>query len=157
MTHRVREMRAAVLFVSIITLSPIGCQEPAGTDDLLRPTFQVSPETVAPGDSFAVVFTVRNPTSQTVTISSGAGCLFFLRALRDSHQVSVQGLTYFCTAAITAFEVPPRGSLNLVRNGVAAERIGVGVGTPLPPGEYRIQTMMNAALPELQAVLTVQD
>jgi len=154
---RVHEMRAAALFVSIVTLSPIGCQEPVGTDDLLHPTFQVSPATVAPGDSFAVVFTIRNPNSQTVTISSGAGCLFFLRALRGAHQVSVQGLTYVCTAAITAFDVPAHGSLNLVRYGVAAERTGVGVGTPLPPGEYRIQTMMNASLPELEVVLTVQD
>ena len=151
--------RVVAVFLTFVALGPLSCGEPLGTDALPAPAFIVSPNTVAPGDTFAVVFTLRNPTGRTVTITSGAGCLFFLRALRGSDQVSVQGLPYFCTAAITSFQLPPHGSLEVVRRALAAERRGTGPGSPLPlpPGQYRIQTMMNAALPDLEALLTVVD
>jgi hypothetical protein len=55
------------------------------------------------------------------------------------------------------FTIPPHDSLHVVRRGVASERQGVGVATPLPPGDYRIQTMMNAGLADLETLLTVID
>ena len=151
-------LRSIAFLICIVPLAANGCQEPVGADTLPPPTFIVSPSTVAPGDSFAVVFTLRNPTGQSVTITSGAGCLFFLGAVRGSEPVSVQGLTYYCTASITTFQIPPHDSLRAVRRAVAAERGGTGIGTPLRAGTYRIQTMMNTtALPDVEAPLTVSE
>ncbi len=148
-------MRPSAVLLLIIALT--SCRDPVRVSDLPAPTFVLRPDTVAPGDSFSVVFTLRNPTRQTVTIPSSYGCLFFLRAFRDANPVSVQGLTYFCTTAVRTFEVAPGDSLVAVRRAVAAERTVNGPATPLPAATYRIQTMMNAALPDLEAVLTVVD
>ena len=150
-------MRGLALFIPTLALVTNSCRESVGLDVLPPPSFRVLPSTVAPGDSFAVVFTLRNPTDRTVSITSGAGCLFFLRAFQDSSEISVQGLTYFCTAGFRTFQVPPHDSLQAVRRGVAAERTGTATGTPLRAGTYRIRTLMNAALPEMEAPLTVVD
>lgn len=149
-------MRAIAVLVAIVALAP-ACSEPFGSGDLPPPTFVVKPSTVAPGDSFTVVFTLRNPSARPVTITSGAGCLFFLQARRDTEPVSVQGLAYLCTAVVTHFQVPPFGSIQGVRRAAAVERSGAAPGQPLPAGEYRIRTIMNAALPDVEALLTVVD
>ena len=134
-----------------IGLAGLECHAPGGPDELPAATFVAQPAAVAPGDSFAVVFTLRNPTRDTVTIGSAYGCLFFLRAYRGSDQVAMQGTRYGCTAAFRRFAVPPGDSLRIVHDLVAAEL------TPLPPGTYRIQTQMNAALPDLEAEVIVVD
>ena len=150
-------MRALAVVIPCLALAAYGCDAPLRPNDLPAPTFTVTPATVAPGDSFAVVFELRNPTSRTMTITSGSGCLFFLGAFRGSDAISVEGLTYFCTASISTFSIPPYHSLRFVQRAVAVERIGGGASVPLPPGEYRIRTMMNAALPDVEATLTVED
>jgi hypothetical protein len=133
------------------------CHAPGGPDELPPPTFVAHPATVAPGDTFAVVFALHNPTRETVTIGSSYGCLFFLRAFRGSDPISMEGATYFCTAALRTFEVPPGESLRVTHTLVAAERNYPQAPTPLPAGIYRIQTQMNAALPDLEAEVTVVD
>ena len=148
-------MRELAALIPLVALAAYGCEVPTRASELPPPSFIVSPATVAPGDTFTVAFTLQNPTDRAVNITSGAGCLFFLRTFRDSDAISVEGLTYFCTASIRTFTIPPHDSLHVVRHAVAAERLDAGVTAPLPPGIYRIQTMMNAALPELEAPLTV--
>ena len=131
--------------------SGLECHAPAPSepDELPPPTFVAQPATVVRGDTFAVVFTLRNPTTDTVRIGSAYGCLFFLSAFRGSDTVAMQGTRYGCTASFRMFKVPPDDSLRIVHELVAAEL------TPLPAGTYRIQTQMNAALPDLEAVVTV--
>lgn len=153
---RSRLLLSAVILASL-AFSEIECSDPVGTDELPPPTFVVRPARVAPGDTFAVVFTLRNPTRRTVTIGSGYGCLFFLRAFHGSEPVSMEGAIYFCTAAIRAFTVAPGDSLHVVRALVAARRDYPQAPTPLAPGIYRVRTEMNAALPDVEAVVTVVD
>lgn len=131
-------------------LAGLECHAPGGPDELPPPTFVAQPATVASGDTFAVVFTLRNPTRDTVRIGSAYGCLFFLSAFRGSDAVAMEGTRYGCTAAFRTFVVPPRDSLRIVHELVAAEL------TPLPRGIYRVQTQMNAALPDLEAHVTVR-
>lgn len=135
----------------------IQCHAPGGPDELPPPTFVAQPATVAPGDTFAVVFTVRNPTRDTVTITSSYGCLFFLSAFRGSDPVSMEGTGYGCITVIGTFAVPPRDSLRIAHRLVAAQRNYPNAPTPLPAGTYRVRTQMNAALPDREAVVTVVD
>ena len=152
-----KEMRTFLAPILILTVAIAGCHEPVSPAGLETVRFTVTPSTVAPGDSFVVEFTLRNPTPRTVAVTSGASCLFFLQTHRATEPVSVPGLSYGCLAVVTKFEVPPWGSLRIVRPAVAAERSGGGSSHPLPAGEYKIQTMMLAPLPDQEATLTVVD
>jgi hypothetical protein len=149
-------MRRLVVLIPILAFFA-GCQEPASPATFPQPSFTVAPDRVAPGDSFVVAFTLQNRTPRAVTVTSGASCLFFLQARRVSEPVSIPGLSYGCFDVVTTFRVPPFGSLSVVRHAVADERTGVGVSSPLPAGEYKIQTMMLAPLPDQEATLTVVD
>jgi len=138
----------------------LGCRQPAALDALPPPTFLAQPDSVAAGDTFAVVFTLRNPTPSTVTITSASGCLFFLQVFHETDQVDMEGASYFCTAAIRTFEVAPGDSLHFVRNLVAAQpnpSPPYGPGAPLPVGRYRIRTQMNAPLADVEAFVIVVD
>jgi hypothetical protein len=150
-------MRSLVALIPVLTVAIGGCHEPVGPAGLETVRFRVTPSTVAPNDSFVVEFTLRNPTWRTLTVTSGASCLFFLQTHRATEPVSIPDLSYGCFAVVTTFEVPPWGSLRVVRHAVAAERTGVGSRSPLPQGEYKIQTMMLAPLPDQEATLTVVD
>src|SRR5688572_16598716 len=149
-----REMRRIGLLIPILVLVT-SCEEPVTAPASPRLSFTVTPATVAPGDSFVVEFTLQNPTRQTLTVTSGSGCLFFLQVTRVAEPVSVRGLSYGCLAVVTTFHVKPFGSLKVVRHAVADERTGVGVSSPLPVGQYKIQTIMLAPLPDQEATLTV--
>jgi hypothetical protein len=150
-------MRRLIVLIPILTVAIGGCHEPVGPAGVEIVRFTVMPHTVAPNDSFVVEFTLRNPTMRTLTVTSGASCLFFLQTHRATEPVSITGLSYGCLAMVTTFVVPPLGSLTIVRQAVAAERTGGGSSSPLPAGEYKIQTMMLAPLPDQEAILTVDD
>lgn len=120
----------------------------------LQFTFEASPDTVAPGDSVDLVFTLRNHTRYAMTIRSSYGCLFFLESLRGDEPVYWQGMDYGCAAAFTNYTILPGDSLHWVQELVAAEAGGTG-SPPLPAATYRIRTRMNADLPDLETEVTV--
>ena len=148
-------MRSLVLIIILALVA--GCQEPVTPATLPEHSFTITPDRVAPGDSFVVEFTLQNRTPRALTVTSGASCLFFLQVTSASEPVSIPGLSYGCLAVVTTFHVPPFGSLRVVRHAVADARSGVGAGSPLPAGEYRIHTIMLAPLPDQEATLTVID
>ena len=150
-------MRSLVALIPIFTAAIGGCHEPVGPAGVEIVRFTVMPPTVAPNDSFVVEFTLRNPTMRPLTVTSGASCLFFLQTHRATEPVSIPGLSYGCLAVVTIFVVPPLGSLTIVRQAVAAERTGGGSSNPLSAGEYKIQTMMLAPLPDQETTLTVAE
>lgn len=162
-TAVLRVMRRAVLPAALgtgVTLAGVACDDPVGAGGLPPPSFLARPDTVAPGDTFAVVFTLLNPSRDTVTIASAYGCLFFLEVFNGPDPVSMYGAAYACTAAFRTFEVPPQDSLHVVHALVAARaspQPPYGAGAPLPPGTYRIRTRMNADLADLEARVTVVD
>jgi hypothetical protein len=150
----------ATVLLAGLALTSVGCHEPTGSGQLPPPSFLAQPDTLVPGDTFEVVFTLHNPTRDTVVITSAYGCLFFLQVFRGPDPVSMEGASYVCTAAVRTFEVPPGDSLQLVRTLVAAQpnpSAPYGAGAPLPAATYRIRTQMNAALPDAEVLVTVAD
>src|SRR5688572_29068853 len=99
-------MRRIGLLIPILVLFA-SCEQPVTGPAPPRFSFTVTPATVAPGDSFLVEFTLQNPTRQTLTVTSGSGCLFFLQVTKVSEPVSVRGLSYGCLAVVTTFQVKP--------------------------------------------------
>ena len=130
------------------------CEDPTALA-ALQPFFDASPDTVAPGDTVEVSFTVRNPTPYPRTISSSVGCLFMLHTYKGDQEVPWRGTDYFCTGAIAYRTIPKGDSLHYVFELVATEA-GSGTSTTLPEGTYRIRTEMNTPqLPNLETEVTV--
>jgi hypothetical protein len=65
-----------------------------------------------------------------------------------------KGTDYFCTAAITDFEIPPWDSLHVVHKLVAAPA-GGPAGAGVPAGTCRIRALMNIAMEDLETEVTV--
>lgn len=134
----------------------VACHDPYGFGGL-RPTFVASPDTVFPGDTVDVVFTLRNTTRYQQRIRSSMGCLFFLETLRGNERVPWAGTNYACAAAVTDFTIAGGDSLHHVLQIVALDARTEGTRSEelVPPGAYRVRTRMNADLPELEALVTV--
>ena len=157
-------VRHALLFgvlVSMICVTAGGCDSPTASRGApFQPlTLRSEPDTVAPGDTFFVVFTLRNPSRDTQTVRSAMGCLYFLESLVGEQTVFLRYIMYYCTAMPLTFQIPPRDSLQQIHRLVAE------VQNPEPPydwgpapsGIYRIRTRMNADLPNVETSVTVMD
>jgi hypothetical protein len=68
--------------------------------------------------------------------------------------VFLKGTEYACGFAFVDFVIPPRDSLRQVFHLAAAEEWS-SPSDVLPPGTYRIRTLMNADLPNLETEVTV--
>ncbi len=157
MTPSIRKMpklhvAAALGAAAFVALACAGSLEPG---DLPPPSFLARPDTVLPGDTFKIVFALRNPTGDTLVIHSAYGCLFFLESFRGDEPVAIQGTTYACTANFRTFKIAPADSLHFVLELVAV--LANARPAQLPPGTYRIRTRMNADLADLETRVTVID
>ena len=130
-------------------LTASACRELPTSLGLPSPTFLAQPDTVTPGDTFRLVFVLRNPGTHPVSITSSYGCLFFLEAFRGQDPAAMDGTSYYCTAAIHSIALAPGDSLQIVQSIVAAAG-----GAPLHPATYRIRTRMDAPLPDVEASVT---
>jgi hypothetical protein len=131
----------------------VACHDPYGVGGL-RPAFVATPDTLFPGETVEVVFTLRNATRYPQTVTSSMGCLFFLETLRGDENVPWVGTDYGCAAMVTDFVIPARDSLHTVHSITAVD---ARTAAWVPAGTYRIRTRMSADLPELEAMVTVVD
>jgi hypothetical protein len=134
-------------------LGMVACDEPTALADL-QPFFDASPDTVAPGDTVEVTFTLRNPTPYPRTIVSSVGCLFFLHTYVEDREIPWKGTDYGCIPEGGYRTIPKGDSLHYVLELIAAT-VGSNA-TTLPEGTYRIRTEMNTTqLPDLETEVTV--
>ena len=148
-------LAAVTLGVALCVLLAVAACEDPTTPAGLQPFFDASPDTVAPGDTVEVSFTVRNPAAYPRTISSSVGCLFMLHTYKGDQEIPWKGTDYFCTGAIAYRTIPKGDSLHYVFELVAAE-VGSTTSAALPEGTYRIRTEMNTSqLPDLETEVTV--
>ena len=119
----------------------------------LHLSLTIQPETVLPGDSFSARVSIENPTSDAVTLTSGAGCIAFVGvyAGNDRHW-EFDGTNYLCTAVIVDFVVPPQDSIITVWLVRAGDAEG-----PAQSGTYKFRVDFNVAeLPLLERRFVVR-
>lgn len=144
------------LFVAVLislATAASACHDPLGVGGV-RVSFDASRDTVLPGDTVEVVFTLRNRTISSLTIRSSAGCLYFLEVRMSGESVPWKGSDYLCTAAITRFTIAPGDSLRYVHQLVAVEA-GTTAETPVAPGSYVIRARMNSDLTDRETEVIV--
>jgi len=99
-------------------------------------TAAVSRSPVSVGDTASLIFTLRNPTSQRVTLTFPSGCQITARVRRGRHEVWPQ--PYGCTAALTSIVLQP-GQQRVVRlpfNAISGEELAIYAGPAFTPGAY---------------------
>lgn len=117
----------------------------------LRLTIQ--PDSIRAGDSFSPRISIENPTSDSVTLTSSAGCIAFVGvyAGNDRHG-EFEGTNFACTAAITNFVVPPHDSIITVWPLRAGDADG-----PAQSGRYKFRVGFNVGvLPLLEREFVVR-
>jgi len=101
----------------------------------LRMALEVFPDSASNGDTVQVRATLRNITEDTVSLSSGVGCLaqVTVRGNIDAYH-SFSGISSGgCIASIGSWHIPPSDSL------VQEWHIGIGVyAVEVPAGEYAV-------------------
>jgi hypothetical protein len=154
-----RKLRRASLPIAIaasVALAGIGCENPLDVGALPAPTFVAIPDTVAPGDTFAVVFTLRNPTQFRARV--GVTChLFYPEIFREEEPMApVVGVGGYACVSPRIIEIAAQDSV-METDQIVAALPGPDGLTPFPAGVYRIRARMEIALPDLETVLTVVD
>lgn len=123
----------------LVALLIAACGEAAGPDDLTV-DLDISPGTVAPGDSLRAQLTIANPTSGTVRLTTGpCGALGVHRAFRDGEASELDGMVVdpariLCSSYVPWIDIAPGSSLT--REWPLRASAG---GAPAPPGDYRFR------------------
>ncbi len=141
----------------LIALAVGGCADTLTPEGLVA-TFDVHPDIVRAGDSVSASITVHNITGDSLTISSGTGCMAFLRAYRDLRRVIVKGSNYGCLTYGWAIPIGPRDSVTEVHGLVALlleEKAPWTYVVPPAPGVYTLQAVMNIPFPDMQTHFVV--
>lgn len=99
-------------------------------------TAAVSKSRVTVGDTASLIFTLRNPTSQKVTLTFPSGCQITARVRRGRHEVWPD--PYACTAAITSIVLQPgqQRAVTLRFNAISGEELAIFAGPAFTPGAY---------------------
>ena|SRR5687767_7902049 len=108
----------------------------SGEAEPLMFTAAVSKSRVSVGDTASLIFRLRNPTSQKVTLTFPSGCQITARVRRGRHEVWPQ--PYACTAAITSIVLQP-GQERVVKlpfNAISGEELAIYAGPAFTPGAY---------------------
>ena len=99
-------------------------------------TAEVSKPRVSVGDTASLIFTLRNPTNQRVTLVFGSGCQITGRVRRG--RIEVWPRPYACTAAQTTL-VLNAGQQRVVRlpfNAISGEELAIYSGAAFTPAAY---------------------
>ncbi len=118
----------------------------------LRVTLTVSPGTLDPPGTVVATLTYQNLTADTVTFSSGVGCLSFASVYREGTRISFPSTDYYCTSAVTYRQLEPHGSLTATWP-LTFERAD-SVSTP--SGRYRFVAQLNTHAEDLEQHFTVR-
>ena len=99
-------------------------------------TAAVSKSRVPVGDTASLIFTLRNPTSQRVTLTFPSGCQITARVRRGRHEVWPK--PYVCTLAITGISLQPgqQRVVTLPFNAISGEELAIYAGPAFTPGAY---------------------
>jgi hypothetical protein len=153
MTKLFRQWSTCIAVATVV----IGCGNPAGPNDLL-PTLQIQPDTVVPGDTFHVTVTIENPTSDTVALWSGSGCLFVLSVWRDGQNQHFDGTDWGCLDTGIRFFIEPGHSLvrehDVVALALDSQAPFAYVASP-PAGDYTVRAQMEVQLADMEGSLVV--
>src|SRR5262245_14421511 len=98
-----RRLLRAVGWAALATVVPLGtgsCDSPTGADSSKSFSFLIEPDTVASGDSFAVLYTLRNPTTDTMRVQFGTSCFITPSVYRSDSQVVMKGTDFACLQEI---------------------------------------------------------
>ena len=137
----------------------LGCEHgPTQVDESLSVRLDVTPATVAPGDSLVARLTLTNTDGAPVELSSPNGCLALPEVHRGGTPIRIQGTALGCFAALTTHVVPARDSLVRefrLRAAVDADQYIEPVDTTLAEGVYELWMNFQVFLPDPVAVFTV--
>jgi hypothetical protein len=114
-------------------------------------TLTVSPERVTPPATVVAALRYENTSADTVTVTSGMGCLSFAAVYSGTTQIEFESTAYACTAVGMAHPVAP------------GEAIGMewplpigGNGVSLPRGTYQFVAYLNTHQFELERQFEVR-
>lgn len=99
-------------------------------------TATVSKSRVSVGDTASLIFTLRNPTTQRVTLTFPTGCQIIGRVRRGRHEVWPQ--PYVCTQAITTIVLQggQQRVVTLPFTAISGEELAIWSGLVLTPATY---------------------
>ena len=99
-------------------------------------TAAVSKPRVAVGDTASLIFMLRNPTNQRVTLRFGSGCQITARVRRGREEVWPE--PYACTAALTwlTLEGGQQRVVRLPFTAISGEELAIWSGLVLTPATY---------------------
>lgn len=139
--------------------------EPTPTADDLLVATGIHPDTVAPGESFRITYTITNTTIVPVVVTTASSCLAWVRVYLAGEPVVLDGLDFGCRAAYTDWEIAPRRTwqypaLAWIYYASAARAAD---SLPVDPGDYTIVIESQviringepAELPTISATMTV--
>lgn len=152
------KLRPHVATIAAWMLPLVACADAVGTVDDLRVAFRVQPTVVQNGDSMVARLAIVNPTADTITLSSGSGCVITLDVLKDGQRVDMEGSTWACTTAVTYFRIAPRDSLVSAHDLVALLREDQSPWRYVKPpasGVYQVRAAMQVNLPDEYAEFQV--
>ena len=99
-------------------------------------TAEVSKARVTVGDTASLIFTLRNPTNQRVTLRFSSGCQITARVRRGREEVWPD--PYSCTAALTTLTLDggQQRVMRLAFTAISGEDLALHTGLALTPASY---------------------
>jgi hypothetical protein len=149
--------RALCVALAAVVVTITACIEmPTGVDRLIV-TFEVSADTVQPGDSLHAKLVIYNPTSRTVTLTSGCSAVASVVASKDGQGVPLVGANgMMCLTVMTDFNIGPNQQLERIYPLVAMfENLSLREYTAAPPGTYQLHLRPLVAIPDQIATFHV--
>lgn len=108
----------------------------SGNAEPLVFTAAVSKTPVTAGDTASLIFTLKNPTAQRVTLNFPTGCQIVMRVRRGRDEVWPE--PYTCFQALTQLRLDP-GTERVVRlpfTAITGEELAIWTGLVLTPAAY---------------------
>ena len=108
----------------------------SGNAEPLVFTAAVSKTPVSVGDTASLIFTLKNPTNQRVTLNFPTGCQIVMRVRRGRNEIWPQ--PYMCTAALTSLRLDPGEEhvRRLAFTAISGEELAIWSGLVLTPAAY---------------------
>lgn len=115
-------------------------------------TLDVTPEALRSPGTFVATLTYENRGQETVTLTSGYGCLSFASVFLGEEQIPFPATQYACTTAVSYHDLLP-GDPIIVRWELT---VGGEDGYPATPGTYRFVAHLNTHGTDLEHPFVIQ-